>query len=204
MIDVHRMTPLLLLSGMIAAAPAAAAQHDHGTAPADSANQIERIPVLRMASGTAWLPEATRQHAYHTNLGRWSVMTHGALFVQYIRESGIRGEGQLGSVNWLMLAASRPFGGGALRVRTMLSAEPVTLTGRGYPQLLQVSQQYQGQTVSDRQHPHELFTELAIAFDRAAGRNVGVSGYVGVVGEPAVGPVAFVHGRPPPTTPPRR
>ena len=77
-----------------------------------------------MSSGTAWLPDAARLRAYHTTLGAWAVMLHGAVFLQYDRQSGTRAAEQFGSINWLMAVATRSAGRGAVRVRAMVSAEP--------------------------------------------------------------------------------
>ncbi len=84
-------------------------------------------------------------------------------------------------------------GGGRLEVRSMLSAEPWTVGSRGYPLLLQSGESYGGAQLHDRQHPHDLFMELAALYERAVARNLGFSLYLAPVGEPAVGPVAFPH-----------
>jgi len=75
----------------------------------------------------------------------------------------------------------------------MASAEYFTLTKAGYPQLLQVAQPYEGGTVADRMHPHELFSEVAIRYDRPAGADLRWAVYLAAVGEPALGPVAYLH-----------
>jgi len=151
------------------------------------------IPEARMGSGTSWLPDASPMHATHFSLGRWSLMLHGLGFLQYDAQGGPRGSNQVGFVNWVMAAATRDLGDGQLQLRTMLSAEPWTIGGRGYPLLLQSGEGYQGRPLHDRQHPHDLFMELAALYDRAVGRNLGVSLYLAPVGEPAVGPPAFPH-----------
>src|SRR5947208_13753461 len=92
-----------------------------------------------------------------------------------------------------MAAASRPLGGGRLELRGMLSAEPWTIGGRGYPLLLQSGESYRGAPLHDHQHPHDLFMELAPLYERPVARNVGLSFYLAPVGETAVGPVAFPH-----------
>src|SRR5256886_15082795 len=74
----------------------------------------------------------------------------------------------------------------------MVSAEPWTVTARGYPELLQVAEPYQGATVTDRQHPHDLVSELAVVYERPVGA-AGLSLYLAPVGEPALGPVAYMH-----------
>jgi hypothetical protein len=92
-----------------------------------------------------------------------------------------------------MAAASRPLGGGQLELHGMLSAEPWTIGSRGYPLLLQSGETYEGQPLHDRQHPHDLFMEIAVLYERSVASNLGVSVYLAPVGEPAVGPVAFPH-----------
>src|SRR5882762_5514931 len=151
------------------------------------------IPESRMGSGTSWLPDASPMHAAHIMLGDWTLMLHGQGFVQYDRQGGSRGGDQLGVINWAMAAASRRIGGGRLELRGMLSAEPWTIGSRGYPLLVQSGEAYQGAPLHDRQHPHDLFMELAALYERPVARNLGLSLYLAPVGEPAVGPVAFPH-----------
>ena len=151
------------------------------------------IPETRMGSGTSWLPDASPMPASHHMLGRWTLMLHGSGFFQYDWQGGARGSNQVGIVNWAMAAASRPLGGGQLQLRAMLSAEPWTIGSRGYPLLVQSGESYQGAPLHDRQHPHDLFMELAALYERPVARNLGLSLYLAPVGEPAVGPVAFPH-----------
>jgi len=134
-------------------------------------------------------------------LGAWTVMLHGEAFLQYNAQGGDRGDRQFGSINWGMAMASRDFGavsanGNAtnrLTLRTMLSLDPATVTERGYPLLLQSGESYKGAPLHDRQHPHDLFMELAALYDRQLTPNLGVELYAAPVGEPASGPVAFMH-----------
>jgi hypothetical protein len=151
------------------------------------------IPESRMGSGTSWLPDASPMHAADVRFGRWTLMLHGTAFVQYDWQSGSRGGNHLGITNWAMAAASRPLGGGRLELRGMVSAEPWTVGGRGYPLLVQSGESYQGAPLHDRQHPHDLFMELAALYERPVARNLGLSLYLAPVGEPALGPVAFPH-----------
>src|SRR2546430_14702294 len=59
-------------------------------------------------------------------------------------------------------------------------------------ELLQVAEPYQGATVTDRQHPHDLVSELAVVYERPVGA-AGLSLYLAPVGEPGLGPVAYMH-----------
>src|SRR4051794_38483063 len=60
------------------------------------------IPMTRMGSGTAWLPDASAMRAWHFGAGSWMLMVHGDAFLQYDRQGGPRGSDQLGSINWGM------------------------------------------------------------------------------------------------------
>ena len=144
-------------------------------------------------SGTSWLPAAAPVRGVHFQASDWRMMVHGSAFVQFVQEFGQRGNYQLGSVNWVMGEALKPLGRGMFRARMMASAEYFTLTRAGYPQLLQVSQPYRGGTVTDRMHPHELLSEVAVMYDHPIGNEWRWSAYLAAVGEPALGPVAYLH-----------
>jgi hypothetical protein len=153
----------------------------------------EAMPPARDGSGTAWLPDETPMYAIHRQSGRWTLMAHGNGFLQYLHESGGRGSGQAGSINWLMGMARRPAGAGHLTIRAMFSLEPWTIRGCGYPDLLASGERCQGQVIHDRQHPHDLVMEIAAEYDRPLAGSVRLQLYGGPVGEPALGPVAFPH-----------
>ncbi len=155
------------------------------------------LPMSRDGSGTSWLPDAAPMHANHFTAGSWELMLHYLAFGYYDRQGGAdpakRGDDQIGSVNWVMLMASHGLAGGRLQLRGMFSAEPWTVGRRGYPLLLQSGESYHGQPLHDRQHPHDLFMELAANYERAIAPNLGIQLYVAPVGEPASGPPAFPH-----------
>ncbi len=151
------------------------------------------IPMERAGSGTTWLPDATILPARHTTWGAWDVTVHGTVFLQMDHQSGARGANQLGSVNWGMLMLTRAFGGGWLQLRSMTSLEAATLARGGYPLLLQTGETYRGAPLHDRQHPHDFFMELAALYQRPLTRGLGLLLYVAPAGEPASGPVAFMH-----------
>lgn len=151
------------------------------------------IPATRDGSGTAWLPDESPMYAVHGQVGGWTLMGHGSLFVQYLHERGDRGSDQVGSINWLMGMAQRPAGAGRITLRAMVSAEAWTIGGCGYPDLLATGESCNGDAIHDRQHPHDLFMELAAVYDRPLGRGLHLQLYGGPAGEPALGPVAFMH-----------
>ena len=43
------------------------------------------------ASGTSWQPSATPHYAIHRQSGRWGLMTHYNVFLNYDRQEGPRG-----------------------------------------------------------------------------------------------------------------
>ncbi|WP_245978557.1 hypothetical protein [Aurantiacibacter xanthus] len=88
--------------------------------------------------------------------------------------------------------AERPFAGGRVQLRTMLSAEPL-MSARGYPNLFATGETANGEPLVDRQHPHDLFMELAARVDLDLADNLTGFVYGGPVGEPALGPSAFMH-----------
>jgi hypothetical protein len=151
------------------------------------------ISMDRMGSGTTWIPDAVTLPAYHKMLGDWSLMVHGFVFGQFDTQSGPRGDDQIGSLNWGMVMLSRDWGGGKIQGRAMLSLDPLTVTNRGYPLLLQTGETYQGAALYDRQHPHDFWMELGLLYERPIASNLALSIYAAPSGEPALGPVAFMH-----------
>jgi hypothetical protein len=151
------------------------------------------VSMERMGSGTTWIPDAVPLPARHVMAGSWLLMLHGFGFVQYDTQGGPRGDDQFGSLNWAMLMASRDLLGGRFQARTMLSLDPATVSNRGYPLLLQSGESYRGRPLVDRQHPHDFWMELAVMYERALSRTIGVTVYAAPSGEPALGPVAFMH-----------
>lgn len=151
------------------------------------------IPMDRMGSGTTWIPDAVKLPSRHKMFGSWEVMAHGFAFGQYDHQSGRRGDDQIGSLNWTMLMASRELAGGHFQARTMLSLDPATVTSKGYPLLLQTGETFDGAPLHDRQHPHDFFMELGVLYQREFNNHIAWSLYAAPSGEPALGPVAFMH-----------
>jgi hypothetical protein len=151
------------------------------------------ISMDRMGSGTTWIPDAVTMPSRRTMAGDWMLMAHGFAFAQYDHQSGPRGGNQLGSLNWAMLMATREIAGGRFQARTMLSLDALGVTARGYPLLLQSGENYNGVPVHDRQHPHDFWMELGARYQREINKTIGWSVYAAPSGEPALGPVAFMH-----------
>ena len=146
-----------------------------------------------MGSGTSWIPDAAPMHARHATPGDWTVMLHGVMYGVWNDQRGPRGDSQLGLIDWEMVMAMRPLAGGTLHLHAMTSLEPFVLGGRGYPLLLQTGESWRGEPLRDRQHPHDLVMEVAAMYERAVSPDLVATVYVAPVGEPALGPVAYMH-----------
>src|SRR5215207_2555628 len=145
-----------------AATPAADHQHEHSTTTTTT------LFSVREGSGTGWLPLNSEMYALHSRAGRWELMWHGNAFLQFLHETANehRGATQAGSVNWLMGMARRELGAARIGFRAMASIEPATVGGCGYPDLLATGELCDGDSIHDRQHPHDFFMELAGEYDR--------------------------------------
>lgn len=146
-----------------------------------------------IGSGTSLLPASSPGYMWHWMKGDWMIMGHGDLKVGFNHQGGPRGVNKAESQNWLMLMGERQAGRGRLMLRGMFSAEPWTAPRRGFPELFQTGEVFEGRPIIDAQHPHDLFMELAAAYTLPLSENVSLQFYGGPVGEPALGPVAFMH-----------
>jgi YHS domain-containing protein len=168
------------------------AQHQHPATPEQKPTEQE-MQMARDGSGTAWLPDTTPMYAIHWQRGRWQLMAHGNAFVQFLSDSGDRGDDQFGSINWFMGMAERNVGRGRLQLRGMFSLEPATVPGCGYPDLLASGEQCNGEPIHDRQHQHDLLMEIAARYDAPLKGSMRWQVYGAPAGEPALGPVAYPH-----------
>src|SRR5262249_15031600 len=146
-----------------------------------------------MGSGTSWQPSSGPMYMHHKVAGDWLLMFHYNLIVGMNRQGGPRGVTKLDSENWFMPMAYHKLGNGTLQLRGMLSAEPFTFPPGGSPLLFQTGETYKGQPLIDRQHPHDLFMELSAQYTLPLGERGTWFTYFGYPGEPALGPVAFMH-----------
>jgi hypothetical protein len=137
--------------------------------------------------------------AIHRPRGTWEIMLHGTAFVQALFETGERhrtggfSSHQISSVNWLMASARTRAGRGRVGLCAMVSVEPWTVTDCGFINLLANGEMCESDTIHDRQHPHDLFMEIAADYDRPLRGSLRWQLYGGVAGEPALGPPGFPH-----------
>lgn len=172
-------------------------QMDHGQMDHDSTDMAgmdmaEPAPSGPSAgSGTSRLPANEGMDGLHLPTGDWMVMAHGFVATQYTDHSGPRGDDKLYSTSMLMLTGERETGFGRIQLRSMASLEPA-MDARGYPNLFATGETANRQPLVDRQHPHDLFMELAARIDVNIAPDTTAFLYGGPVGEPALGPSAFM------------
>lgn len=149
--------------------------------------------MTRESSGTSWQPESTPVDGFSWMSKDWMLSMAG--FINLIRDdqTGKRGDDKTFSSSMFMFMAQRELGKGTLGLRSMLSLDP--LMGKsGYPLLLQTGETADGTTpLIDRQHPHDLFMELACTYSFTLSEESSLFTYFGLPGEPALGPPAFMH-----------
>ena len=156
-----------------------AQEHEHGSMPGMEhaepvapAAETFSFTHSREGSGTSWMPDSSPVFAHHFMAGDWMLMLHYAATLGYDDQWSDRGSRRL----------------------TMLSAEPATAGGElQLPLLLQSGETYDGQPLHDRQHPHDLFMEVAAIYRRPIADLFGIELYGALSGEPALGPTAFMH-----------
>jgi len=129
----------------------------------------------------------------HWIKGDWLLMFHYNIFVDVNHQGDLRGVTRFESANWFMPMAYHKVGKGTLQLRGMFSAEPFTFPPGGSPLLFQTGETYKGQPLIDHQHPHDLFMELSAQYTLPLGERGTWFTYFGYPGEPALGPVAFMH-----------
>lgn len=156
------------------------------------------LPMSRNGSGTSWSPDAAPMYGTMHHSKKWMYMLHYNLFIRYnkqdLSDKGSRGDEMIDAPNWLMFMGQTQVGKkGLFRFGTMFSADAIITGQKGYPLLFQSGESAHGVPLVDRQHPHDLFSELSVAYSYALSKKADVFAYVGYPGEPALGPVAFMH-----------
>lgn len=123
----------------------------------------------------------------------WQLMQDGIVFAEFNHQGGPRGGNEFVVPNWWMGMASRKTSRGQLTLTGMLSLDPATVGKAGYREIFQAGEALNGRPLIDRQHPHDLFMQLAAVWRVPVNGSVGFTIAGGPVGEPALGPVAFMH-----------
>lgn len=156
------------------------------------------LSMNRDGSGTSWVPDETPMYAYMINGKKWMTMIHGSIFLRYNNQdlfnSGSRGAHKIDAPNWFMVMTQHKVGqNGLFSINSMFSLDPLLVGPSGYPLLYQTGESYKGNPLVDRQHPHDLFAELAVNYTQRVAKDADVNLMLGYPGEPALGPPVFMH-----------
>lgn len=150
--------------------------------------------MTREGSGTSWLPLSSPMYMKHLGMaGRYEQTAMGFITYNFTDAGGDRGEQRFYSNSMLMLmgvdAGERETSGYSV----MLSLDPLFNGRYGYPNLFQTGETAYGAPLTDFQHPHDLFVEVAGTHSREISRGLRGFVYAAPVGEPALGGPTFMH-----------
>jgi hypothetical protein len=123
----------------------------------------------------------------------WHVTQDAVVFGMFNHQGGPRGGDEFRVPNWWMGMFSRRVRSSQLTLNTMLSLDPATVGETGYREIFQAGESLDGRPLIDRQHPHDFFMQLAAVWRLPIGARSGFTIAGGPAGEPAIGPVAFMH-----------
>jgi len=150
-------------------------------------------PMMRESSGTSWLPDSSPMDGIHFKRKDWSFMLHGFSYLVFDHQRGIRGDKKIFDENMFMFTAQEDLENDTVAFRSMFSLEPLTIGKCGYPLLFQTGETCDGKTpLIDRQHPHDLFMELALVYTHLFENDSSLFFYFGLPGEPALGPPVYI------------
>ena len=107
------------------------------------------LPMTRNGSGTAWLPDASPMYGVMLHSKKWMYMLHGNIDLRYTKQDltnkRSRGDDKFDAPNWFMAMAQRKVGeNGLFHWNAMISLDPLTEGGFGYPLLFQSGESWNG------------------------------------------------------------
>jgi len=157
--------------------------------------------ALALGGSSAWAqtspdppPQSAQAQHVHGASPAWMFMQDGVLYGLYNQQGGPRGgTDRFIAPNWWMGMASKQVGRQRLTFNAMFSLDPAIVGRRGYREIFQAGETFDDAPLIDYQHPHDFFTQLAVAWRVPIGQSTSLTIAGGPVGEPALGPVAFMH-----------
>ncbi len=168
---------LTLIAATSARAQTPAAQNPPAAPPAEHVHDMEHMD-MPMDEGAG---------------KGWTLMQDGNVWLLFNNQGGPRGGHEFKVPNWWMGMANRPLGKGTLTLHGMFSLDPATVGARGYRELFQVGEAYDGKPITDRQHPHDLWMQLSATWRVPLNARTAVTVSGGPASDPALGPEAFMH-----------
>ncbi|HVQ40875.1 MAG TPA: hypothetical protein VMS54_01655 [Vicinamibacterales bacterium] len=154
------------------------------------------LAVLAIVIGTAApvrAQEPPHVHPAPAAPGGWRVMQDGVVYALFNNQGGPRGDREFVLPNWWMGMATTDRGRHRFGLSGMLSLDALTVGKSGYSELFQAGEVLDGEPLVDRQHPHDFLMQLAASWRVSMGGRRALTVAGGPSGEPALGPVAFMH-----------
>jgi len=159
----------------------------HATAKAEADRNLFQSDMALMAGMT---PKDPMEGAARPG---WLTHLMGLARLSYNDQGGPSGDEAVESSNWNMVMAQREVGPGRLTLMMMNSLEPATIPEEGSPHLFQTGESFEGRPLVDHQHEHDLFMNLSATYRLPLGSRGAAWIQLAPVGEPALGPTAFMH-----------
>jgi hypothetical protein len=155
--------------------------------------RFSRVLLRAIMAATA-LAFATASSAQTAQGGTpWMLMQDGIVFAEYDHQGGPRGGDEFVVPNWWMGMASKGTPHGQVTFTGMLSLDPAAVRARGYGELFQEGEAFNGLPIINRQHPHDFFMQLSAAWRLPLTDSTALSIMGGPAGEAALGPTTFMH-----------
>jgi hypothetical protein len=178
---------------LILIAGAASAQHE-GHHPAATPTPVPAgTPMTMPPPAVSANPDSMAMMEEMEPMDHWMTMVHGYAFLTVNRQGGPSGDREFESQNHFMLMAMRSLWAGKFSLLGTFTLEPATIPPRGSAELFQRGETYRNVLLIDRQHPHDLFVQIAAAWERPFSESAKIRLYLAPWGEPALGPVAYPH-----------
>jgi hypothetical protein len=133
-------------------------------------------------------------HAGHSMpASEWTFMQDATIHVMFNDQGSPRGEREVKAPNWWMGMAQKDMGRGQLTLNLMMSLDPATVGSQGYSHIFQIGESFEGKPLIDHQHPHEFLMQAAAVWRQPLSKGLTLTLAGAPVGEPALGPIAFMH-----------
>jgi hypothetical protein len=123
----------------------------------------------------------------------WTFMQDATVFLMYNDQGSERGEREVKAPNWWMGMGQKRVGKGQLTLTLMLSLDPATVGKQGYSHIFEIGESFEGNPLIDHQHPHDFLMQAAAVWRQPLTKGVSLTLAGAPVGEPALGPIAFMH-----------
>ena len=136
-------------------------------------------------------PHAGMQH--EMDKPGWTFMQDAVVSLMLNNQGSPRGEREVKAPNWWMGMGQRSIGKGQLTLNLMVSLDPATVGKQGYSHIFEIGESFEGNALIDHQHPHDFLMQASAVWRRPLSKGIALTLAGAPVGEPALGPIAFMH-----------